>query len=172
MAAPAAVNENPPASTLRALQSGSDLTGQAKITTHLILQRFDAEKRGLEVLHRDLFDANDQVVLSALEVLGAMKDVRSLRVIARLLTNEDETIQCAAVKAVGDIAHPKTAKVLLDLFKISKNENLRMHILEALAKITPGESGLMARIEEYAKSQLVKVETRRAATVRSSFLAR
>jgi class 3 adenylate cyclase len=164
MGASETVAEKIPKSPLQAIQSDSDLAEDAKKTTHVIFRSFDNEKRGLDILHKDLFDASDQVVLSALGALSAVKDPRSLKFIARLLSNDEEIVQCAAVKALGDIAHPKTLKVLLDMFKISKSENLRLHILEALSKINPQEPGTVAWIEEYAKSQLVKSETRVAAT--------
>lgn len=164
MGTPVTVAEKTPDSSLQALQSSSDPVEEAKRTTHIIFERFDRDRRGLEILHKDLFDANDQVVLSALASLSAIKYPQSLKFIAKLLSNENEVLQCAAVKAMGDIAHPKTSKVLWDLFKISKSENLRLHILEALSKINPEEPGTVARIEEYTKSQLVKSETRVAAT--------
>jgi class 3 adenylate cyclase/HEAT repeat protein len=147
-----------------ALQSESELGEEAKKTTHLILQHFDADKHGLAVVHRDLFDTNSNVVCSALRALAVIKDPRSIRFVGKLLTNPEEEIQCEAVRTIGEIGHPKTVKLLFDLYKISKNERLRLIILEAVAKIVPEDTTALSRIEEYARSKLSKQETRVHAT--------
>ncbi|MEE9308797.1 MAG: HEAT repeat domain-containing protein [Spirochaetia bacterium] len=159
-----AVAEKIPNSPLESSHSGPDLGEESKKTTHMILKNFDAQKRGIEILHRDLFDSNSQVVCSALRALGTMKDPRSLKLIGRLLTSPDEEIQYAAVRTIGEIGHPKTEKVLFDLYKICKSERLRLVILEAIAKIVPQEPNTLLRIEEYACSKLAKQETRVSAT--------
>jgi class 3 adenylate cyclase/HEAT repeat protein len=165
MAAPVTrVIEKVPSSPLEALQHGSDLGEEAKITTQLILKSYDRGRLGLEVLHRDLFDSSNRVVLSALEALGEIKDPRSLGLMARLLGSQDEEIKCAAALTIGNIGHPKTIKVLLDLYKITNSERLRLAILQALGQISPADPNVPARIREYAGSRLARPETRVAAT--------
>jgi len=158
------VAEKTPNSPLESPADGPDLSEESKKTTHLILKSFDARKRGIEILLRDLFDSNSRVVCSALDALGTMNDPRSLKFIGRLLTSPEQEIQHAAVRAIGEIGHPKAVKVLFDLYKISKSERLRLVILEAIAKISPEEPNVLAHVEEYARSKLAKQETRVSAT--------
>lgn len=148
---------------VEALQVSSDLGREAKITTHVLLRAFDAERKGIEVLHTDLFDSSAEVVLSALATLGALKEQRSIKHVARLLTQPDEALQCAAVRTIGDIRYLGAVKMLLDLFNISKGEDLRCAILEALAAISPEDERVRNLIQECFASTLFPAQLRAAA---------
>jgi class 3 adenylate cyclase/HEAT repeat protein len=148
---------------MEALQTSSNLGREAKITSHVLLKAFDREKKGIEILHRDLFDASTEVVLSALSALGELRDKRSLKHIARLLTQPEEAICCAAVRAIGDIGHPGAARMLQDLFKVSKAEELRCAILETLAMLCPQDAGARRLIHECFSSTWLTQKTRATA---------
>jgi len=137
---------------------------EAKRTTHLLLRAFDKEKRGIEILHQDLFDSDTQVVLSALEALEMIGDRRSLKHIARLLTQAEEVVRLGAVKALGKIGRPAAAKVLFDLFKISESGALRCAALEALFSISPEDPEVLRMVQEQAGSQMVSEAMRACAT--------
>ncbi len=147
-----------------AVQDGVPLGPEAKRTTHLVLRTFDKDRRGIEILHQDLFDSDPQVVLSALEVLETIKDPRSLNHIARLLTQAEETVRLAAVKALGEIGHQGAAKVLFDLFKISKGDDLRCAALEALFRLCPEDPEVLRLVEEQAGSPIASETMRARAT--------
>ncbi len=151
--------------SLQVLQNGSDLDPEAKKTSHVLLEAFDTHGLGLDVLHQDLFDSNTEVVLSALGALGRKGHPHSLKFITRLLTQQDDTIRCAAVKAMGEIGHSGTTKVLFDLFKISKSEPLRCAVLEALSKVSPKNPEVLRLVREYSTSKLVSSSARAQATV-------
>ncbi|UCF99974.1 MAG: HEAT repeat domain-containing protein [Spirochaetaceae bacterium] len=147
------------------LQNGSDLNSEAKKTSHIVLEAFDTHGMGLDVLHQDLFDSNTEVVVSALDALGRKGHPHSLKYISRLLTQEDDSIRCAAVKAIGKIGHSGTTKVLFDLFKIAKSEPLRCAVLEALSKVSPKNPEVLRLVREYSTSKLVSSSARAQATV-------
>lgn len=121
-----------PAAQSAAYQEKAKLGAEAAITVHRVVEAFDTEKKSINVIHSDLFDSRPKVVLSAISAISKIGDPRSFRFIARLLSHRDETIQIAAVRAAGEIAHPSAKKIILDLFKTSGSEILRCGALEAL----------------------------------------
>ncbi len=148
---------------LEALHKAGELGSECKITSHFLLEVVDRGQAGLEILHQDLFDSAAPVVLSALAALGRLGDPRSLRLIARLLGSADETIQSAAVQALGASGSTEISKVLADLLQISKSERVRCASLEALARLTPDDPAVRAQIREGATSQLSSAEARTCA---------
>jgi class 3 adenylate cyclase len=145
------------------LGTNSILGREAKITSHQILKVVESgarEKKGLDILHWHLFDESRQVVLSALEVLKEIGDQRSLKHIVKLLSQPDEDVQCAAVRAIGAIRHPAAAKILREFFKVTRGENPRCAILEVLAAVCPGDESVRRLIQECAVSSLISPKTR------------
>jgi class 3 adenylate cyclase/HEAT repeat protein len=159
----ASVNAQSQVAAMEALQSGSNLGPETKITTHELIRAFDRGKKGIEILHKDLFDSNTEVVLSALAALGTLGDKRSLQHIAKLLTQPNESILCAAVKVIGDIGNPEAVQILLNLFKVSKNEEIRCLILDSLIALCPTDERVQLLLRECYSTQLVSVKIRAVA---------
>jgi HEAT repeat protein len=145
---------------LEVLQKGIDQGSEHKISSHLLLEAMDRQGAGLEILHKDLFDSSAPVVLSALAVLGRIRDPRSVKLIVRLLTGQDENIQTAAVQALQAIGLPTCTRIISDLFKISKSDRVRCAILEALATLAPKDVAVLAIIRDCSSSQLASAEIR------------
>jgi class 3 adenylate cyclase/predicted transcriptional regulator len=136
---------------------------EAFVTTHRILECCDPSPRVVDILASDIFDSRQAVALSALSTLGRIKQLSAIPHISRLFTHRDEKIQCAAVKAVGDIGHPGSMKVLIDLFKVSQGEQLRLEVLRSLMKICPREAELLTLLRAYSSSPAVSPESRACA---------
>jgi len=145
------------------LHQGEELGIESKISSHVLMEATDRERTGLEILHQDLFDPAAPVVLSALSVLGRLRDPRSLKFVARLLTSQEETIQSAAVQAWGALGHPGSSHVLFDFLKIAKSERVRCAILEALAALAPQDPAVLALIRDNSSAQLASAESRACA---------
>ena len=84
------------------------LSEEGIITCHRVLEAFGSDSHGLDSLRSDLFDSRPKIVLSAVAVLGKIKDQKSVGHITRLFTHKDEEIQCAAVEAIGQIGHSES----------------------------------------------------------------
>jgi len=134
------------------------------ITIHRILENFGFSPELLNFIHSDLFDSRIKVVLSALQLLGKIKNKESASFIYRLVTSKDEDIQCAAVKTLGDIGFEESLTILIDLFKTTQNETVRNTILEALTRIAPKNSDVLSMILSYSISPLTGVNSRAFAT--------
>ena len=152
-------------SQVKSAEKEKKLCEQATITSHRILEAFDNERRSINVVHSDLFDSRPGVVLSALSAIGGLKDPSSLKYVSRLFTHKDESMQSAAVEATGEIGHPNSYKILLDLFNTSQSEKLRRRILKNLMKIAPQEQEVSIMIREYAKSSSISPATCASAAV-------
>ena len=136
------------------------LSEEGIITCHRVLEAFGSDSQGLDSLRSDLFDSRPKIVLSALAVLGKIKDQKSVGHITRLFTHKDEEIQCAAVEAIGQIGHSEGLKILLNLFRTSKDEQLRIVILKTLSTMSPNDPEVIALVRVYAGSMTVRAETR------------
>ncbi|MGA2975270.1 MAG: adenylate/guanylate cyclase domain-containing protein [Spirochaetia bacterium] len=130
------------------------LTVEPLLTTHRIFEACDAQKKGLEFLHADLFDSRAQVALSALSAVRALADARSFPHVARLLTSAPEEAQCAAARALGALRHPEALKLLLNLAKTTRSEKLRREALGALAAAAPQDQEVMGLIRQAARTPL------------------
>lgn len=150
-----------PADPRETNQHPPEIGEEAKITSHAILYAFGNERRGVEILHRDLFDSSSRVVLSALRTLGKVHDTNSLRFIAQLLSREDEETRCAAVRTLGTVGGPAAVRILSELVRLSKNEQARCAALEGLAEAAPAE--VLALTQEQATSRFVSPLIRRCA---------
>jgi class 3 adenylate cyclase len=133
------------------------------VTTHRILESCDSASSVVEILAGDIFDSRQAVALSALSALGRIKHQSAIPHISRLFTHKDEKIQCAAVKAVGDIGHPGSLKALIELFKVSQGEQLRLEALLSLMKIGPKEAELLALLRAFSSSPTVSADSRACA---------
>ncbi|HET6485771.1 MAG TPA: adenylate/guanylate cyclase domain-containing protein [Spirochaetia bacterium] len=142
----------------------TELGEEARLTVHRVLEAFDASKTGLESLHKDLFHPSPRVVTSALSALSKLRDQRSMRFVARLLTSANEQIRCAAVRTTAEIRHPQAARILFDLLKITTGDATRRAALEALAVVAPETPQLRASLQEYSRSSTVSGSTRALAT--------
>jgi class 3 adenylate cyclase/HEAT repeat protein len=158
--------ENAPDPALEALNKASAPGSEYKISSHLLLEATDPERVGLDILHRDLFDSALPVVLSALGVLGRQRDPRSLKHICRLLTGQDESVQAAAVQALGAMGHPGCLRLLSDLFKITKNDRVRCAIMETLAALAPENVAILSLLRDNSASPLASADCR----ARAAFL--
>lgn len=134
------------------------------ITTHRILENFKDGQPGVDLLHSDLFDSREKIVLSALSALGRLKSRSSIRYISRLFANKDENIQCVAVRTIGEIGETESSRLLLDLFKTTQSERLRSEILSTLAELVPKDPEVIALIRAYSNSPIVHAEARALAT--------
>jgi len=124
------------------------------LTTHRLFEAFDEQKKGLEILHGDLFDSRATIALSALSAVGAIGDARSFPLVARLLAGTSEEILCAAVKALGTIPHPGVLKLLLELAKTTRSDRLRREVLAALCAAAPREREVVSLIRQAARSPM------------------
>jgi class 3 adenylate cyclase len=140
-----------------------DVPAAARLTSHRILEKLDRDHRGLEIVHKDLFDADARVMMSALSAVSTMGDKRSLKLVLRLATNDDETIRTTATEALGRMGHPEAAKVLFDLFKLTRSESVRKASLEALVGLAPDSEQVRALLRQQAGSHLVPAALRAAA---------
>ncbi len=129
--------------------------GYSLITVHWVLEAFDRDHKGVQIIQRDLFDSRQVVVLSALEVLGRMREPGSLQVVARLFEHKDEEIRRAAVAAAGEMPHPDAGRVLLDLYNVTQDERLRSTVLESLWKVAGDEGPVRSLVRECAGSALL-----------------
>ncbi len=136
---------------------------EIKQTSHRVLEKLDPERRGLHILHRDLFDSNQAVVLSALSAIGALKERRSLQFVLRLAAQDDEPIQCAALQALAAMGHADVAGFLVDLYKLSRNDTVRRAALEAIGMLPIDDEAVAALLRQQAVSHLVAREIRSAA---------
>lgn len=138
----------------------AEISDEAKITSHHLLAAFDEERRGLEVLHQDLFDSSTEVVLSALEALARLREERSVQFVARLLERKDELVRSAAARTLGTIGSEATVGILTELFRLTRNEGVRCAALAGLAAAAPRDPAVVALIEEQATSRLVPATMR------------
>ncbi len=141
----------------------AELAREPRITSHRVLEKLDRHHRGLEILHRDLFDGDQAVVLSALSAVAALADKRSLRLVVKLAATADKVIRAAAAGALGSMGHPEAAKVLLDLFRLSRDTAVRQAALSSLAAISPGCEQVRDLLRHEATSQMVASELRATA---------
>jgi class 3 adenylate cyclase len=132
----------------------SRLPVEAMLTTHRLFEAFDTQKRSLECLHGDMFDARPKVAVSAVTAVGSFGDARSFPYIARLLTSGQEEVQLAAIRALGRIAHPGVVKLLMDVLKTARTDKVRREILASLAGAAPRDRDILALIRAAARSPM------------------
>ena len=130
------------------------LAAEPLVTTHRVLQAFDSGSRGLEWLHGDLFDSRAEVALSAMEAMAARADPSSFPFVTRMLASNVDQLKVAAVRALGRIRHPSSARALVDLLKTTREEPLRREILDALASAAPKDRELAGFVKQIARSPL------------------
>ena len=123
-------------------------------TTHRLLAAFDREKKGLEWLHGDLFDSRQEVALSALDAVGTIADPSSYGHLTRLLASAPDAVRLAAVRALGKLKHPGSARALVNLLKTARGEGLRREILDSLAVAVPADHELAAFVRQVARSPM------------------
>jgi adenylate cyclase len=121
------------------------------LTVHRLIETCPGHPKGLEFLHIDLFDSRPAVALSALAAVRVLADIRSFPYVARLIDSADEELQFAAVRALGSIRHPDTAKLLLDLLKTTRNDKLHRELLEALSEAAPQDKEIASIIRQVAR---------------------
>ncbi len=129
-------------------------------TTHRIFAAFDREATALEWLHGDLFDAREEVALSALEAVRVIASPASFAHLTRLLASAPEPVKLAAVRALGGIKHPGSPKALVNLLKTARGEGMRREILDALAEAVPKDKELAGFIAQIARSPLSSAGSR------------
>ena len=130
------------------------------VTTHRILSAFDRDARGLEWLHGDLFDSRLPVALSALDTVGTIANSASFPFVTRVLASASGDLSIAAVRALGKIRYPGSARALVDLLKTTRDESLRREILDALANTVPKDHELASFVRQIARSPLASVGAR------------
>ena len=118
-------------------QGAPPLAVEALKTTHRLIAAFDRDGKGLEWLHGDLYDSRAEVALSALDAVGVLANPGSFLHVTRLLAGGNQELRAAAVRALGNIHHPGSAKALVDLLKTTRGEGLRREITDALANAVP-----------------------------------
>jgi class 3 adenylate cyclase len=128
--------------------------------THRILATHDPRRRGIALLHADLFDARPAVARSAIEAVGTLADPSSIPHLVRLLSTPDEDLQCASVAALGRIRHPNVAKILVGLLKTTQSDRLRAASLSALADAGLANAGTMEFVRRTARSPLASPAAR------------
>ena len=147
----------------RPLQTGGGLSTEAILTTHRILGAFGSDPRTFDILHADLFDSRQEVVLSALRALGGTKDERSFMYVARLFRHPDPEIVGAAVKAGGAIAPPDALPVFFKLATSTRVESVLLELLRAMARCCADAPEVRQLATALSRSVAAQAETRAAA---------
>ena len=147
----------------RPLQTGGGLSTEAILTTHRILGAFGRDPRTFDILHADLFDSRQEVVLSALRALGGTKDARSFMYVARLFRHPDPEIVGAAVKAAGAIAPPDALPVFFKLATSTRVESVLLELLRAMARCCADAPEVRQLATALSRSVAAQAETRAAA---------
>ena len=147
----------------RRLQSSGGLSTEAILTTHRILGAFGRDARTFDILHADLFDSRQEVVLSALRALAGTKDQRSFMYVARLFRHPDPEIVCAAVKAGGAIAPPDALPIFFKLATSSRVESVLLELLRAMARCRAEAPEVRQLATALSRSVTAHAETRAAA---------
>jgi len=153
-----------PTITIDKKRDSFNLDEEFIITSHRILEHFNFSDEILDLIHRDIFDSRKNVTLSALELLGKIKNKKSLGYIYRLFKSTDEVIKCAAIRTVGKIQLEESLSVLINLFKTTQNELIRNTILEALIKIAPKDNEVVSILHSYTSSPITRGKSRAFAT--------
>ncbi|HTP58045.1 MAG TPA: HEAT repeat domain-containing protein, partial [Spirochaetia bacterium] len=135
-------------------QEAPRLSAESLVTTHRLLAAFDRDATGLEWLHGDLFDSRPAVALSAMEAVGTLANPASFPLVTRVLSSASAELGMAAVRALGKIRHPGSARALVDLLKTTRDETLRREILDALANAVPKDHELAGFVRQVARSPM------------------
>ena len=114
-----------------------ELVEDAIITTHRILEAFGRDARTFDILHADLYDSRQGIVLSALQAVAAIADGRSFLYVARLFQHPDQQVVSAAVRAAGAIGGPEAPRLLHSLAMQSRVEEVSLEALRVLARHFP-----------------------------------
>jgi len=130
------------------------------VTTHRIVSAFDRDAKGLEWLHTDLFDSRREVAVSAMDAVGVLANTASFAFVTRVLAGATGDLSVAAVRALGKIRHPGTAKALVNLLKTTREEALRREILDALASAVPKDHELAGYVRQISRSPLASAGAR------------
>lgn len=141
-------------------QGAPPLAVEALKTTHRLIAAFDRDGKGLEWLHGDLYDSRAEVALSALDAVGVLANPGSFLHVTRLLAGGNQELRAAAVRALGNIHHPGSAKALVDLLKTTRGEGLRREITDALANAVPKDRQLSGFVRQLAHAPLASVGAR------------
>ncbi|HUX20083.1 MAG TPA: HEAT repeat domain-containing protein [Spirochaetia bacterium] len=135
-------------------------TGERKISTHDILASSGAGAKGLDILHRDLFDSRQPVVISAIRAIGKIADPSSLRYVARLISSKDRAVRLETIRCLGLFKSPAVVKLLGNLYKTSRDDDVRSETLKALAFSAPTNPEVTQAIREQAVSHIASAELR------------
>ena len=136
------------------------LSAEPLVTTHRLLSAFDRDARGLEWLHGDLFDSRPEVAVSAMAAVAALGNPSSFPFVTRVLATANGDLSLAAVRALGKIRHPGSARALVELLKTTREEMLRREILDALASAVPKDHELAGFLRQIARSPLASAGAR------------
>jgi class 3 adenylate cyclase len=138
------------------------LTAEGLVTTHRVIEAFGSIKE-LGPVRSDIFHSDKRVVLSALSVLGHLKDKQSVGIITRHFTHKDQEIQCAAIDTIGQIGLLDSIRSLINLFKTSHGERVRCAVLKTLSGLAQEKTEVIALARAYAGSQTISVKARACA---------
>jgi len=130
------------------------------VTTHRLLSAFDRDARGLEWLHGDLFDSRAEVALSAMDAVASLANPASFTFVTRVVSSASGELQTAAVRALGTVRHPGSARALVELLKTTRDEGLRREILDALASAVPKDRELAGFVRQIARSPMASAGAR------------
>ena len=133
------------------------------LLTHEIFKIFDKAKKSTDILLSDLYSSSKSISLSAFSVLGTLKDSKAIPYIAKFLDNDDKDKIKAAVDALGQIGGGSSIDTLIRLFKLSRDESLRLEILRSLAINTCTNQEIRTLIKVYAESPIIDDEIKAAA---------
>ncbi len=138
---------------------------EKRITVHGIIASSSAGAKEFDLLHKDLFDSRPEVVLSALKAIAHFGHPSSARFVARLISNKDRTIRSEAIRYLGSLKLPAVVKLLSDLYKTSRDDEVRCEALRALATAAPTNPEVLATVRAQASSQLASSNLRSTAAV-------
>jgi class 3 adenylate cyclase len=136
------------------------LAAEPLVTTHRLLAAFDRDGKGLEWLHGDLFDNRSAVALSAMEAVGALANTASFTFVTRALSSSSGELSMAAVRALGSIRHPGSARALVEMLKTTRDETVRRGILDALSEAVPKDHELASFVRQIARSPMASAGAR------------
>lgn len=148
-----------------AARTGDPGVDEAKITRHVLLITFRADSAGLDLIHRDLFDANAQVVVSALKAVAAFANPASLKFVAKLLGRNDKRVVLEAIRTIGTLKLAVVPKLLFEVYRTTRSDEVRCESLRALAAAAPGDPELLHTIREQALSPLASGELRSCCSI-------
>jgi class 3 adenylate cyclase/HEAT repeat protein len=148
----------------RSAESVDSFSEEGSITVHRIIETFSKNPSHRKLIYNDLFDYRQNVVLSALNTLGRLRDVESIAYINRLLSHSEPHIRTAAVRTISEIGYKPHFKTLTEYAKHVGDSGLMLEVLKSLAILASDEPSVASLFSDYITSKDASREGRAYAT--------